>query len=898
MENQNVLTNTPIGAPESNKVKTNRRFSKFHLIIFAVIFAVIGAAIIIRSMAATPAACTTLYSQTSGDLSALVNQSPDGSVICLKAGNYNWNSQTVVSKNSETVLTAGSGYSAADVKISDQATGSGIYITPNSKNITFNSVTINGATVGSKSGNASKIQFINVVFKNPVCINTGDPAITGYQYALNITIDHSLFDNIAYGTNKTNGCSSQDGRLTIDGNTVQGGRTAISNVVISNNVFNGSGPTNDTCTDGIYVTGGAFGTAITGNEFKNMNNSSCTNLHAEPIQFYLAARSSVIGNYFHDNWGGIMAKDGTNKQYTDLDIRNNVFVYNGTAGTSPAQITIGGGLGDVIDHNVFAGGSLVRIARPDSSWANTTYEVISNNVFTSGSSIYIDPLVSPTTNTVRNNLASTTATAGTGGTVGSPNFVSTTPTNHNDYILKAGTLGTGIAVNQTTYPNFLGADLGVFSISDIKPGPAPNNITGPGKVYLSPPSTNVQRDSEISVTVREDSGSTTVNAVAAKINYPADLLDFVSIDTTGSAFGISAVNNGGNGSIDIQRGSTTAISGDRLVATIKFHIKDTTGTATIKFTQGTALLNSTTNTDLLGSLANTTGATYTIIGTAKQWAGFTQTNGAGPGTTYDSPSAASPAQDRVDLFVRKSDSTVWQTTSINDKWSGTWTKVPNAKTNNPVTSISTKTGTIDIFYTGTDNLIRTQTWNGSNWSSPIKIGSQTTNANPGVVLTSSSQVDLFATGLDGKVYRTTKSGNTWGGWSVVNGIISAKGLTTAPVSQKTNNIDLFFVGSDYKVYSTSWNGNSWSNAIKIDDRNTYSGPVAVSRQNNYEDIFIRGQDNAIYQKSWNGYTGKWSDWQSRGGNASVRAAVTSHGPGKMFLFITLSNGSVQDNSYQ
>lgn len=894
MENQSVITpNASVGLsnqPDQQKVKPKRRISKIQLIAFALIFAIIGTVIIIRSMAATPTACSTVYSQTSGDISTFVSQAPAGSVICLNAGNYLWNNQAVISKGSETIITASANYSAKDVKITDQATGGAVTIPTGSNNLTFNNVTINGAQVGSSNGFANHIHFTNVIFTGIVCIDQGDPAITKTQMPQDALIDHSLFDNIAYGSRK-DACG--EGRLNINGDTTQGNRTSSGGVTISNNVFNGSGPTNDTCTDGIFVTGGAFGTVISGNEFKNMNNTGCINLHSDPIQLSQAGRTSITGNYFHDNWSGIMMLDGSGKQYTDLDIRNNVFVNSFPIGSNPAQITIVGGLGDVIDHNVFAGTSLVRIADLSPTYPASTYQVVSNNVFTSESKLLIDRL-NPTI-TVRNNLASTATAAGTGGSIGSPTFTTSPATNHNDYILKPGTLGTGIAVNQTGYPNFLGADLGVFAIADVKPGPVSSPISVPTSIYITPPSGTVQRDSEITVTLRENSGISTINAVAAIINYPSNLLDFVSADTTGSAFGITAVNSGGNGKIDIQRANVTALSGDNLIAKIKFHVKDTAGTAQLSFSDGTQLVSNKTSSNIL---VGTYGAQYTITGASKQWAGFTETNAAGSGTTPASPSAVSPSSGRVDLFVRKSDSTVWQTTSTNGKWSKTWAKVPNAKSATPITSISTKANTIDIFYAGSDNLIRQQTWNGSSWSAPTTVGTQTTNANPGVVQASSDKIDLFATALDGKVYRATKTSTGWGAWSAVSGVTSAGGLSASPVSPKSNTIDLFFTGTDYKVYRASWNGSSWATPVKVDDKTTYSGSVAVVKTPGYEDLFIKGTDNVIYQKSWDGYLNNWSAWSSRGGSTALRPAVTSQGPGQMFLFITLTNGSVQDNSYQ
>jgi hypothetical protein len=139
----------------------------------------------------------------------------------------------------------------------------------------------------------------------------------------------------------------------------------------------------------------------------------------------------------------------------------------------------------------------------------------------------------------------------------------------------------------------------------------------PPTVYLSPASRTIAGSTNFTVQIREDSGSTTVNAIQANLTYDSSLIDYVSVDDTGSAFPTVAQTSGGGGSIQIARGtscSTTcaAVSGDQLVTTITFHTKTTSGAASVAFTTGTVLASSTTNLDILGSLAATAGGTYTV----------------------------------------------------------------------------------------------------------------------------------------------------------------------------------------------------------------------------------------------------------------------------------------------
>jgi hypothetical protein len=138
----------------------------------------------------------------------------------------------------------------------------------------------------------------------------------------------------------------------------------------------------------------------------------------------------------------------------------------------------------------------------------------------------------------------------------------------------------------------------------------------PPTIYLNPSSVVIGPNGTITVDVRENSSTTTVNAVQANFTYPTSLLTFTSIDATTSAFSVQAENTGSAGTVKIGRGTTTPVTGDQLVARVTFQASATGGAANMAFISGTSLVNSTTNTDILGSLAATGGGTYTIDSTA------------------------------------------------------------------------------------------------------------------------------------------------------------------------------------------------------------------------------------------------------------------------------------------
>jgi chitinase len=181
----------------------------------------------------------------------------------------------------------------------------------------------------------------------------------------------------------------------------------------------------------------------------------------------------------------------------------------------------------------------------------------------------------------------------------------------------------------------------------------------PPTVYLSPASQTLGPSTSFSVQVRENSGTTAVNAIQANLSYNPSLLTFVSISTTGTAFGVTAQTTGGSGVVNIGlgvSGGSPAVTGDQLVATITFTTTATGGTASVPFTTGTALVSSTTNTDILGSLAATAGGSFTTDTAPPTVSVTAPANGStisAPGTVNVTASASDAASSvtKVELYV-------------------------------------------------------------------------------------------------------------------------------------------------------------------------------------------------------------------------------------------------------
>jgi hypothetical protein len=127
---------------------------------------------------------------------------------------------------------------------------------------------------------------------------------------------------------------------------------------------------------------------------------------------------------------------------------------------------------------------------------------------------------------------------------------------------------------------------------------------------LEPSSGGYATGATVRVAVHLATGGNAINAVQANFSYPTAQLEFISIDTAGTAFDVGAPSTGGNGSVKIARGSLKAVNGNVLVASIVFRTLSA-GTAKIEGASGSAAPRDGDAHDTLGT---TSGATFTISG--------------------------------------------------------------------------------------------------------------------------------------------------------------------------------------------------------------------------------------------------------------------------------------------
>ncbi len=120
-------------------------------------------------------------------------------------------------------------------------------------------------------------------------------------------------------------------------------------------------------------------------------------------------------------------------------------------------------------------------------------------------------------------------------------------------------------------------------------------------LYFSPSSGTYSKGSTLKVNVYTNTTGELINAIQANISYPKDKLQFLSISTSGSVLSIIAEKVGGEGTVRIAGGNTSAFSGSKFIAAVYFKVLASSGNATLSFLADSAVVKSADNQNALTS---------------------------------------------------------------------------------------------------------------------------------------------------------------------------------------------------------------------------------------------------------------------------------------------------------
>lgn len=167
------------------------------------------------------------------------------------------------------------------------------------------------------------------------------------------------------------------------------------------------------------------------------------------------------------------------------------------------------------------------------------------------------------------------------------------------------------------------AIIGLFGYAILYRGQAA--VPNPPTIYLTPENNIQAINTQFTVQVRENSGTTGVSAVQVAFTYPTNLLDYVAPpNDTGSVFTTIVESSNNQGKIVIARGvaapstgTATPATGDQLITTLAFRTKTTSGSGSFAMIASeTSLISSSGTNPNIVSSSGIQGANVTVDATS------------------------------------------------------------------------------------------------------------------------------------------------------------------------------------------------------------------------------------------------------------------------------------------
>lgn len=220
-------------------------------------------------------------------------------------------------------------------------------------------------------------------------------------------------------------------------------------------------------------------------------------------------------------------------------------------------------------------------------------------------------------------------------------------------------------------------------------------------------------------------------------------------------------------------------------------------------------------------------------------------------TTTASPAAActyhSNTNYKVDVFIAGTGGNIYHLPGSNGSW-GSWQNIGGVADagSGPAAAANVVGNRLEVFVRGTDHtLFRKYRYYGT-WSGWTRVSS-TVKSDPAVAMVSTSHFDVFAVAPSDQLWSRMWEGNLWYSPRLHAGVI-----TSSPdaVSRQLGSLDVFARGPNRELlWKTQAQGNygSWMSLGGV----LTSGPGATTYASNARIfVFVRGTDGALYYRAW------------------------------------------------
>jgi hypothetical protein len=221
-------------------------------------------------------------------------------------------------------------------------------------------------------------------------------------------------------------------------------------------------------------------------------------------------------------------------------------------------------------------------------------------------------------------------------------------------------------------------------------------------------------------------------------------------------------------------------------------------------------------------------------------------------------------------------------------WSG-WESLGGVLTSAPAVS-SWGANRLDCFVRGTDTAMWHKWWDGAAWRGWENLGG-TCQLGVGASSWSANRLDCFVIGTDSAMWHKWWDGTAWRGWESLGGVCTS---APAAVSWGPNRIDCFVIGTDSAMWHKWWDGTAWRGWESLGGTCLY-GVAAASWAPNRIDCFVVGTDGALWHKWWDGVA--WRGWESLGGVCVDGPAAASWGSNRIDAFVRGTDNAMYHKWY-
>lgn len=252
------------------------------------------------------------------------------------------------------------------------------------------------------------------------------------------------------------------------------------------------------------------------------------------------------------------------------------------------------------------------------------------------------------------------------------------------------------------------------------------------------------------------------------------------------------------------------------------------------------------------------------------------------GYITSAPTVASWGTNRLNVFARGPDATLWHRWWDGIRWSnwqslgGNLSSAPScaAWAVNRISCFATQSGGSQIWH---------KWWDGMRWSEWQDLGGVATSA-PTAVAWRNNRISVFVRSNDNQMWHRWWDGESWVPWEPRGGVLASPPSCT---SRSVGRIDCFSRGTNGRMYQTAWDGRAWTGWQDLGFE-LFDAPAATAWSSNRMSVFTRDTFGRMRHTYWNGEI--WSPWEDLGAIASIPGCA-SWGPERIDCFASGSGSA-------